>query len=163
MAEQVTLPSYSHWPCHGSELELSDILGFSNSWVNHGCFFPLVSKWPNHHVAFCFIFVTVKLALYFGRLPALITIMIKGEMQWALGLISIERSSYSQHKDLENYLEGPFLLSEFIPSKPKEPANLYIKKCSWLFESAELELSTCPELACKTDKVDGRTLTLIYL
>lgn len=39
--------------------------------------FPLVNKWFNCHAAFHFIFITVNLALYFGELPAFVT--MRGE------------------------------------------------------------------------------------
>ena len=81
-----------------------------------------------------------------------------------IGLFKISSESKMEVYNCSEPHTSPHAARETRKEREKSKlAGLYIKKCSWLFESAELELSTCPELACKTDKVDGRTLTLIYL
>ena len=49
-------------------------------------------------------------------------------MQWVIGSISIERSSYTQEKDMENCSEGPSLLSAFIPLRKRTCKHTYVLK-----------------------------------
>ena len=92
---------------------LSVVKNLAQSWL---FFFSLVSQWLNHHVAFHFIFVTVKLTLYFGKLPALITIMTK-------------KKFVSPAPRLGKLLRGAILALSISPFNPKNLLTYIFKKC----------------------------------
>lgn len=100
--------------------------------------FPLVSKWLNRHVAFHFIFVTVNLALYFGELPAFIT--VRGEKGDAVGdWANFHWEKFMFPAQMWKATRRGYPCSQHLSLQQKGPANVCIKTFSLLLEFAELE------------------------